>query len=190
MTIVAIQTHLDAVIESAKAERRRFQKPLLQALYLMVYGDETGQTLSRAEAAERVGMTDHGMYIALRKAHVKSALNAMKRDFREGAGWAGYRHMVHLMTSATSEHVQRQAAEFVAKDAGYGAERHEHHVSGKIEHQVSGYVLDLRPDGERLPDGQGPMIEGTAEVREPVPPELGGNAMDQVPVKAKGTPQS
>lgn len=87
----------------------RISKRLREAIRLMV---EEG--LTRAKAAETAGMTDHAVYCALRKPHVR----ALRREFvgalRESAASRTIARAEQLADGAESEHVRNDANKFLA----------------------------------------------------------------------------
>ncbi len=95
------------------ARKPRIRPELSEAIRLMVFGG-----LSRPEAAATVGMSDHGLYQALRKPHVKRLYAQEHRDLRSGAAILAYSRMVDLMESSRSEHVQLRACQWIAGVGG------------------------------------------------------------------------
>ena len=95
------------------ARKPRIRPALSEAIRLMVFGG-----LRRPEAAEAVGMTDHGLREALRKPHVKKLHAQELKDLREGASILAYSRMVNLAENSRSEHVQLRANEWIAGVGG------------------------------------------------------------------------
>ncbi len=95
------------------ARKPRIRPELSEAIRLMVFGG-----LSRQEAAATVGMSDHGLYQALRKPHVKKLHAQEFKALRDGAAILAYSRMVDLMESSRSEHVQLRACQWIAGVGG------------------------------------------------------------------------
>ena len=89
--------------------KSRISKVLREALRLMV---EDG--LTRAKAAEMAGMTDHGLYSALRKPHVRALRREMVGSLRESAASRTIARAEKLADEAESEHVRNDANKWLA----------------------------------------------------------------------------
>lgn len=89
--------------------KARISKRLREAIRLMV---EDG--LTRAKAAETAGMTDHGLYSALRKPHVRALRRELVGALRESAASRTIARAEKLADSAESEHVRNDANKFLA----------------------------------------------------------------------------
>jgi len=89
--------------------RPRISKRLREAIRLMV---EEG--LTRAKAAELAGMTDHGLYSALRKPHVRSLRREILGNLRESAASRTIARAEKLADEAESEHVRNDANQWLA----------------------------------------------------------------------------
>jgi len=79
----------------------------------MVFGG-----LSRPEAAATVGMSDHGLYQALRKPHVKKLYTQEVKDLRSGASIRAYIRMIDLAENSRSDHVKLRANVWIAGVGG------------------------------------------------------------------------
>ena len=95
------------------ARKPRIRPALSEAIQLMVFGG-----LTRQQAAAEVGMSDHGLYQALRKPHVKKLHAQEFKALRSGASIRAYSRMVDLMESSHSEHVQLRACQWIAEVGG------------------------------------------------------------------------
>jgi hypothetical protein len=123
---------------------------------------ETG--LSRSAAASAAGLTDHGLYQALRKPLVLELLRTLQEVKRTSAGSRTIARAEVLADSAQSEHVRLQANEWLGGIAGIAP------ISkSEIDHRHSGMVPGLvivtggwQPhQAEQLPD----MIDVTPAPR-------------------------
>lgn len=90
-------------------KKARISKRLREAIRLMV---EDG--LTRAKAAEIAGMTDHGLYSALRKDHVRALRREMVGALRESAASRTIARAELLADGAESEHVRNDANKWIA----------------------------------------------------------------------------
>src|SRR5262245_11767588 len=89
--------------------KTRISTKVREAVRLMV---EEG--LNRATAAERVGLRDNSLYIALRKPDVCSYRNELMRALRESEASRTISRAAKLADTAESEHVRRDANEWLA----------------------------------------------------------------------------
>lgn len=89
--------------------KNRISAKLREAVRLMV---EDG--LTRSKAAENAGMTDHGLYSALRKPHVRALRRQMVGDLRESVASQTIGRIDNLAQSALSEHVRLEANKHLA----------------------------------------------------------------------------
>ena len=87
----------------------RISKRLREAIRLMV---EDG--LTRAKAAETAGMTDHGLYSAMRKPHVRSLRREMLGNLREGLASTSLARIDALSRNSDSDHVRLDASKHLA----------------------------------------------------------------------------
>ncbi len=111
--------------------------------------------LTRAKAAETVGMTDHGLYSALRKPHVRALRRELVGALRESAASRTIARAEHLADSAESEHVRNDANKWLASldpstapvDRSEVAVTHRNLGPGLIIHITSGEpaALDVTP---------------------------------------------
>lgn len=122
--------------KSSHGIRGRFAPPLVAALEYM--GRE-GVPLS--VAAERAGMQPNSLKIALRKPHVKTALNQIIADVRSGAAQAAYLRINHLGVVAESENVRLEANKWVAGVDNIAPVRR---VEGRyqVSHSFGGFMFD------------------------------------------------
>lgn len=125
---------------SPRAKRPRtlgVSAALRQAFRLMI---EDG--LTRAKAAEAVGMTDHGVYSALRKPHVKSVFYSIRTDVRQARAVLAEKVIHDLAQQGHSGHVRLGAADRLIQ-LGEKAER-DHLPDQGSQPSRKGYVLIRR----------------------------------------------
>lgn len=102
--------------------------------------------MERKKAAEKAGLKDDSLYVALRRPEVKALLNEYVADLRKSAAARSIARVDRLADSAESEHVRFQANTFLLGIEGVRpSERVEHDHTHRI---VPGYVLD--PSGPDL----------------------------------------
>jgi hypothetical protein len=89
--------------------KTRLSSRLREAIRLMV---EDG--LTRAKAAETAGMTDHALYCALRKPHVRALRRELVGNLRESAASRTIARAESLADGAESEHVRNDANKWLA----------------------------------------------------------------------------
>lgn len=128
----------------------RISARVKDALSLMVYEGK-----SRKEAANTAGITDHGLYQALSRPHVKAYRNKLLADLRDSAAARSVARVDRLADTAQSEHVKLEANKWLAGLEGVSpVQRSETHITGELT--VSpGYVIDLTP--------QAPVIDGDVQ---------------------------
>jgi hypothetical protein len=120
--------------------RLRITKPVRTAIEAMVF-----EGLKRSEAAARSGITDHALYTALTKQHIKAYRRGLMDEMRTGEGHRAYVKLTVLKDSAASEHVQMESSKWVAGVAGISpVQKQEVKHSGSIDLRA-GYVIDLTP---------------------------------------------
>lgn len=149
------------ILPTKKGIKGRISKQLKQAIALMIY-----HALTRKEAAETVGMTDHGLYNALTKAHVKGYKNDVFRAFRNSTSERAFIRTNELAERAKSESVRLRANEtLMGMDDNFIQKTQvNQHVTGEITH-TPGYIIDLsEPDQEQGQLNNNQVIE--AEVIE------------------------
>lgn len=100
--------------------------------------------LTRAEAAQKAGLTDHALYCALRKPHVLQFKTDVLREFREGLAERALVRVDGLAEGAKSENVKLEANKTLLSldDRFTPTARVKHEHSGTITH-TPGYVIDL-----------------------------------------------
>lgn len=146
-----------AVANRKNARKPRISRRLRRAIELMVF-----EGLSRPLAAERAGMTDSGLYQALRRSHVRSLLAQHFNDLKDGETVRAYFRQVELGEAANSEDVRERANRFVAGIGGL-APVSKVHVRGEHHHRFEGIGFAPRP----AIDGQAEDVQDA----EPVEPE-------------------
>lgn len=110
-------------------------KPIATAIHLMVW-----EGLDRKEASRRAGITDHGLYQALTKPHVKAALLEQYEVLRTSARPRAHHKLEMLMDRAESERVQLEAAKYL--DSNGKSDMQGVHVNVGINLQP-GYLVDI-----------------------------------------------
>lgn len=134
-----------AEINRQIARKPRISKRLRRAIELMVW-----ESLPRDKAAERAGMTDHALYKALRKQHVKSLYKQEHDSFRSGAALRAFNRQVELAEESPSHDVRERANRWIAGCAGLApvqkvsiSARHTH----SFEHiDFAPQPIDVTPD--------------------------------------------
>jgi len=123
----------------------RITKPVRTAIQLMVL-----EGLKRAEAAQKAGIREHTLYVAMTKPHVKKYQRALMDELRTSEGHRSYLKLTELRDLATSEHVQMESAKFVAGVSGISpVQKQEVTHSGQVQ---VGYVIDLSPQQQPMRD--------------------------------------
>jgi hypothetical protein len=117
------------------------------------------EALPMDEAAEKAGITPHGLYKAFKKQPVMGYYKAQLEVLRTSAGPAGVAKIAQLMHQAGSEHVQLAAAQWTAGIFGIvPAVRSENLHLHAHSHLVPGITIVRMPpqllDIEALPMGQ------------------------------------
>lgn len=109
--------------------------------------------LSRREAAEKAGMTDHGLYNALCKPHVMKFKNDVLRAFRESEAERSFVRTVNLADVAKSENVKLEANKTImSMDDRYLQKSQVNQVhSGNVSF-TPGYVIDISDEGHQTPN--------------------------------------
>lgn len=100
--------------------------------------------LTRAEAAEKAGLSDAALYCALRKQHVIQFKTDVLRAYRESEAERSLVKVVELRGSAKSENVQLESAKTLLSldDRFTPATKIKHEHSGSVTF-TPGYVIDL-----------------------------------------------
>lgn len=104
--------------------------------------------LSLPLAALRAGMNVESARAAMRKPHMKIALNQLIAEVRQNAAQLAYVKMTNLGTSAVSEHVQMEASKWVAGVDNIAPVRR---VEGKFSHDHSFKGFDVGQYGDEEP---------------------------------------
>lgn len=99
-----IQTH-----DRAKPKTVRISGKVRQACELLV-----NVGLHRSKAAKAVGLHDNSLYRAMRKPEVKALIISLERDFRTSEARRSVAKIASLRDKATSEHVQKDSAIWLA----------------------------------------------------------------------------
>ena len=112
--------------------------------------------LTRREAAEKHGLTDHGLYSALCKPHVLKFKTDVLREFREGLAERALVRVDVLSGDAKSENVRLEASKTLLSldDRFTPATKIKHEHSGSVSF-TPGYVIDLSdqpPTGQAITD--------------------------------------
>ncbi len=104
--------------------------------------------LERKKAAEKAGLKDDSLYVALRRPEVKALLNEFVADLRKSAAARSIARVDRLADESGSDHVRLEANKFLLGIEGVRpVERHQHDHTVKV---VPGYVLDMSgPDLQR-----------------------------------------
>ena len=111
------------------------------------------QGLSRKEAAEKAGLTDHALYCALCKPHVMQFKNGVLRAFRSGAAEKSFVNVVNLADDAKSENVKLEANKTIlSMDDRFLMKTQVNQVhSGEVK-VTPGYVIDLSDTPHQMND--------------------------------------
>lgn len=97
--------------------------------------------MDRRDAAQYAGLTDHGLYTALRTPHIKAMLLREYEVLRTSERPRAFRQVVTLAHGATSEKVRLDASKYI--DSGGKAD---HGVTVNVGVQVQpGYLVDASP---------------------------------------------
>lgn len=94
---------------AASPAQGRIRPALREAVRLMVE-----DALTRSQAAEKAGITDHALYCALRKAHVAGYRNELMEVLRTSEASRTIGRAAKLADNAESEHVRLQANTWLA----------------------------------------------------------------------------
>jgi hypothetical protein len=101
------------------------------------------------EAAQRAGIKHESAIKAMRKPHVKQALNQLIAAIRENAGQAAYLRLNHMSKTASSETVKMEANKWVAGVDGIAALKR---VEGKhtVSHTFGGFEYGSRDNPDAI----------------------------------------
>jgi transposase-like protein len=143
------------------AERKtRISAKLREAIRLMV---EEG--MNRSDAAQKVGMKDNSLYVALRRPEVLAVRTRLMKVLRESEASRTISRVARLADTAQSEHVRLGANEFLAGIEGIAPV-----ARGEVVHRHEGQVPGLTIVFSDHPrEIGGPVIDGVAR------PALDGN---------------
>ena len=103
----------------------------------------------------KAGMTDHGLYNALRKPHVAEYKNRVLREYRESLAENALVRVEEMSRTAKKESVKLSANKtLLEQDQRFIPATKVQH-SGSIEHKVTpGYVIDITPHSKQLNNDQ------------------------------------
>lgn len=118
--------------------------------------------LSRAEAAQLAGLTDHSLYCALRKPHVQAYRHERMEVLRSSEASRTISRAAKLADTAESEHVRLQANTWLgALDDVAPVERSEHrhfHAGGNLVPGLTIVLQEYRP--HVIDQGTGEIADG------------------------------
>jgi len=141
-----------AKIKRGEAKNLRVTGKVKAAIEAMV-----SQGMTRAEAAQAAGMTDHGLYVALTKPHVLAFFNEQMEVLRTGARPRALRKIIDLADDADSERVQLDAAKYIdgmdRNGNTVGAQQINVQVNNQVNVDTAGYVIRLARRADRMPEG-------------------------------------
>jgi len=135
-------------------KRLTINKRLKTALELMVFGvdegPQAGYPLTRAEAAQSVGMLDHSLRQALRKPHVRQYYNGLCQVLRTSERPKSLARIAELRDVADSDSVRFRSAVYLDKGADPdelpGRGNNQVNVQVNVQPQVPGYVIAIPPE--------------------------------------------
>lgn len=143
-----------AKVKRGQAKNLRVTGKVKAAIEAMV-----SQGLTRPEAAEAAGMTDHGLYVALTKPHVLAFFNEQMEVLRTAARPRALRKIIDLADDAESERVQLDAAKYIdgmdRNGNTVGGQQINVQVNNQVNVETAGYVIDLSAypaKGAHVPD--------------------------------------
>jgi hypothetical protein len=140
-----------------RSQRLQVSGKLLTACQELVWGGAT-----RAQAAERAGMSEHGLYAALKKSHVRVWLRDELNSRRLSAEARALHQLEEIMESSTND-AARVAA---AKEIRQGADKQEHGQVGVAS--VPGLVIQIinnNGDPKHTMDGDDAHVIGRDDAR-------------------------
>lgn len=148
---------------------RRISARVREAIRIMV---EEG--LNRSEAAERAGLKDNSLYVALRRPEILALRRELMEVLRASAASKSIARVDKLASDAASEHVRLAANELLLGLAGHvPMKRTEGHVVHEVQRHVPGLII-VRHDSVRaaeraksLEDNPVRLIDATPEPVEP-----------------------
>ena len=127
------------IYSTPKDCKGRISGNLKYAIGLMIF-----EGLKRAEAATSVGMTDHGLYSALTRPHVKRYKNKVLRAFMEAEAERSFVRTARIAEGASSEHVKLEANKTImSMDDRFIQKTQVNQVHSGEVRVTPGYVIDL-----------------------------------------------
>lgn len=137
--------------ECAKAPQViRISRKVKRAIDLMVF-----EGLKRSIAAEKAGLKDHALYVALRQPHVLAYLNDQQGVLRTSARARSIARIDNLADDADSEHVQLEANKYLLGIEGVSVVQKSENLSVH-KHLLPGLNISF------IVGGQPAVIEGQA----------------------------
>ena len=100
--------------------------------------------LTRQAAAEKAGIKDHSLYVALTKPHVKAFRMGLINEQRTSEGQRAYIKLTKLGDTASSEHVQMEASKWVAGVDGISPVQKQDVRHSGVVGIVPGYTIERR----------------------------------------------
>lgn len=128
--------------------KHRIKPALREAIRLMIW-----EALPRALAAQRAGMTDHGLYQALQRPHVQKLYNQEFTRLKDGSAVRAFINIVDLADNATSQDVRLRANTWLAGVAGI-APAQKVQVQGQVNHHFTGFDY-----GPAMVEGEATAVE-------------------------------
>lgn len=164
--------------EAAKRPREaRISKRVRVAIDAMVF-----EGLKRADAAEKAGITDNALYIALRKPDVLAYLNTQQGVLRTSARARSIARIDNLADTSDSDHVKLDANKYLLGIEGVSVVQKSESVSIH-KHLLPGLTIitgGWAPHGDdpRVIEGQAREVGSTHKINrigQSVPHPLSGN---------------
>lgn len=122
--------------------------------------------LSRPKAAEKAGIADHTLYLAMRKPSVLAYMNSQQGVLRTSAAARSIARIDILADDSTSDHVKLNANQFLLGIEGVSVTQRSESVNVH-KHLMPGLTIML--GAPHAPAHDAHLIDGQAhEVREPV----------------------
>jgi hypothetical protein len=156
----ALATSIDTAIP---AKQERISGRIRIAVDAMVL-----DALPRAKAAAKAGISEHGLYKALRKPPTMAYMRAQMQMLRESAASRTIAKAEKLMDEAASEHVQADMTKWLAGLEGIApVQRIENtHIHRNTQPGLVMNFIVNQPDGvaAQVIDGQAHQVEGVSVI--------------------------
>lgn len=118
------------------APKGRISAQLRKAVQLLIW-----KGYSRSDAAEEAGLTEDGLYRALRRPHVQALLREEYEALRDGSVQRAFARQEQLAEAGASDQVKERANRWIAGVGGLAPVKNVN-INAQVAHSYGGYSYD------------------------------------------------